>query len=155
MSRGNKTYNFRISQTLKHYIELNLLICWGGDCLFHLLNFFGIKVWQPLLCLHICGKSMLHCAEASIRWRYMNNLLQYFVILGHGTITTVFKRSFIQAFAAKLVLVWLRVITTVSFASQRNHFRAAEFFLEEARFSFIAFLMLPAASTRKKFCWIG
>ena len=44
----------------------------------------------------------------------------------------------------------MRVIITVSFATQTNQFRAAEFFLEKIRFSFIVFHTLSSAKARKK-----
>ena len=113
----------------------------------------GIKVWQSLLCLIICGNSKLYCAKTSNCWHYIDNVFQNFAIFGHATITTVFKRSLIQAFDAKFEFVWLWVITVKCFATQTNHSCAPEFF-ELPRFSSIVLLMLSAASTRE-ICWVG
>ena len=122
-----------------------------------LLNFSsGIKAWQPFPCLLLCGNSMLFCEETSIFWRYINNFSQYFLMLGHGTNTTVVKRSLFQTFVANFDFVWLRVTTTASSATQTSFFPAAEFFLEKTRFLLIMFLRLMAASMKKQnCCWIG
>ena len=81
---------------------------------------FVTKVWQSLHCLLICGNSMLYCAKTSICWSYINNLFRNLVIFRHRSITTVFKRSSIQNFAAIFEFVWLRVVTAISFATQTN-----------------------------------
>ena len=108
------------------------------------------------LCLIICGNSMSYFAKTSICLRYLNNCLQNVATFEHGAITTVFKRSFTQAFAAKFRLVWFWVLTAICFATQTNHFRAAEFFFEDAKGSCIVLFMLSAASSRDELCcWFG
>ena len=89
---------------------------------------FAMKVGQSLHCLPKRGDSMFYCAKTSIGGRSINTLFQIFPLLGHGTITAVLKCSFIQ-----FLLLNLNLFVTVngsSFATQTNHFSAAEFFLK-------------------------
>ena len=96
--------------------------------------------------LSLEGEWVFHLAQLF----FETTVIQNFVIQEHGTITKVFKRYFVPAFAAKIKFVWLRIWTTVSFATPANHCSAAEVFLQETRFSFVAFLMFSALKTRKK-----
>ena len=73
-----------------------------------LLNIsFEIKVWHYSFRLLICVNSMLYYAKNSIFWRYLNNFFQDLVILRHGLITTVFKRSFTENLWCKF---WIYLI---------------------------------------------
>ena len=99
------------------------------ECVFYLAeHFFWSNSTTILSLLFIRGNNLLFCAKTSICWHYINNTFQYFAILEHRSMVTVFKRFSIQGFATNFEFVWLRVITAVNFALQANPFPAAKFF---------------------------
>ena len=67
-----------------------------------------IKVRQSFLCLIIRSNTMLKRSKPSFGWSNVDCLLWGFAILWHwSTIATLFQCSFIEFFAAKIVLVSL------------------------------------------------
>ena len=84
---------------------------------------------------------MQNRSKSSIGWSYTNRLLQHFAILCYwSTITTIFQCSFIEFFAAKLVLVSLLIIKTICFATETQHLCTSKLFFEETRLSLSCFL---------------
>ena len=100
-------------------------------------NSLGVEKRQTLLCLFICSNAVIFCAEASVRTGNIFLLDQHFLILGHGSITTVLKCSLVETIAAELILVRLSIIAIIGFATETQHFCAPELLLEKTRFSLV------------------
>ena len=110
-----------------------------------------MKEWQPFNCSLIYGSSMLYCAKTCICWRYIIIFFHTFAIFELGTITTVFKHSFIQSFDANFQFVWLKVITTLSFATRTNQFCARISSLKSTASRLSCFLCLAQQVRGRKF----
>ena len=109
-------------------------------------NSLGVEKRQTLLCLLICSKAVIFCAEASVSTGNIFFLDQQFLILGH-------KCSLVETFAAELILVRLSIKATIGLATETQHFCAPERLLEKTCSLLSCFLGFSQHVRGKKYHW--
>ena len=83
------------------------------SCLFVGSNALWVAAKESRLFLFVGSNGMLFSSETSIGARYIILIDQNYSILDHWSIATVFKGTIVQSFASELVLVGLRIVTTI------------------------------------------
>ena len=116
---------------------------------------FGVKTGQSFPGLFISWHIMLICSKLSIAWSYIEWFIHHLSIFWSWPISTVFSRSFLQTFAAEIILIAHSISAAVRFAANTELFSSCKFFPKKTWLSFILFLVCVAAHSGKEVCWVG